>query len=157
MLNETTKKKLDERENAIFKALESSEPGTTEHQRLLEDWKEIQLLRQQMELNATRLDKEKKSSDIEEEKVKAEVDKTKAEAKKASGESFKARIEPWLQFGGVLLGGLASAFAMAFTTERNAQLTESMIDYEKNGIYDVPSARSIVSGTISGMIRSGKR
>jgi len=157
MLDEKIKQRLDERENKIFEAMEASELGSTEHQRLLEDWKEVQLLHQQMEINATKLEKEQKTTNLDTEKAEAEVAKTKAEAKKASSEGFKAKIEPWLQFGGVLLGGLMSAFAMSFTTERNAQLTENMLEYEKNGIYDVPTAKSVISGTVSGMLRGGKK
>lgn len=157
MMNEDTIKYLNEREEKIREAMNDSEPGTMEHQRLVEDWKEILLLQQKMEANEREVDRSKEKTEVENLQAKANVEKTEAEAKKAKAEGFKAKIEPWLQFGAVILGGLASAAAMAFTTERNAQLSEAMLEYEKEGIYDMPTVRSVMNGVTSSFTKGGKR
>jgi len=196
MIDEATMKKLEEREAKILAALDDSAEGSSEHQRLMEDWRCLQQMRQEMTLNDIKITKESARSKSEEEKIEAESAKLKAEAEAKSAEAEKskaeaeakkaeaeaqrlkseveaeklkaetdkfksesrqAKIQPWLQLGGALLGAVASAFAVSFTTERNAQLTEASIEYEKTGIYVAPTTRKIVDGTISGMIRGGKK
>jgi len=157
MLNEETIKNLDEREAKIREALERDEAGTMTHQRLMEDWERVLLLRQSLEANDIKIEKEKEADKVAALQAEANVTKTCAEASKAKSEGFKAKIEPWLQFCGVILGGVASALAMAYTTERNAQVSESMLEYEKTGVYDMPTVRSVMNGMSSSFVKGGKK
>lgn len=144
-------KQIEDREiERIAKSLEDMESGTREYDQAVETLKTLK----QMKMMS---DQKEREVSLAEEKTKAETAKLNAEADKAKAEAQKAKVDPWITFGTALFGAVMSCLGAAFTAEKYFEASENAMHHDDETITTSPTARSIVSNSITGLLKGGRK
>jgi len=147
-------KSLKEVENGqierVVESLADMEPGTMEYAQAIEtlsSLKKMSIMSEQKE----------RETSVAEEKTKAETAKLNAEADKAKAEAKKAKLDPWIAFGTALFGAFVSAAGTVFTAEKYFEASENAMNHDDETITTSPTARSIVSNSITSLLKGVKK
>jgi len=134
----------------IAESLNDMEPGTREYEQASETLKTFKQM-------SAMSDQKERESRLAEEKTKAETAKLNAEADKAKAEAKKAKLDPWITFGTALFGAAVGALSTVFNTEKLFEASQYAMNRDDRTITDLPTAKSIISNSITSLLKGVKK